>query len=438
MRRGLEGFKVCSVGAGATGLTAGYELSRRGAAVTIFEADSEVGGLMGTFKVGSTRLEKFYHHLFTNDAELIELIREMGLESKLVWRTPASGIYLNGGLYDFGTAKDLMKFGQLSVMDRLRFARFVHRMRGIDDWRALEGKTAREWVIEGAGRGVYEKVWGPLLKAKFDADADKVSAAWLWKRITLRSTSRESALAGERLGYLDGSFGVLYDAMVERIKGCGGKVRCSDGVRQVVRTGDGSFDVVTGAGRERFDKVIVTIAPSLMLKMVQYLPDAYAEKLRQIKYKANICVVLELADSLSRYYWISVARDDMPFVAVVEHTNMMPVDAYGGHVVYLSRYADQKSDVYMMSNAELQELFIGKLAEMFPGWDRSGVRAVHVNSARYAQPVVCTGYSAMIPDFETGVDGLYLACMAQIYPEDRGQNYSIRIGRQVADVVSGR
>ena len=44
-------------------------------------------------------------------------------------------------------------------------------------------------------------------------------------------------------------------------------------------------------------------------------------------------------------------------------------------------------------------------------------------------------YSKLLPPLQTPVPGLYSACMAQIYPEDRGQNYAIRIGREAADAI---
>jgi hypothetical protein len=52
-----------------------------------------------------------------------------------------------------------------------------------------------------------------------------------------------------------------------------------------------------------------------------------------------------------------------------------------------------------------------------------------------AQPVIRRHYRDDLPDHRTPVAGLYLANMQQIYPEDRGQNYSIRMGDQVAKMA---
>ena len=60
---------------------------------------------------------------------------------------------------------------------------------------------------------------------------------------------------------------------------------------------------------------------------------------------------------------------------------------------------------------------------------------IEINRGEYAQPIVGTHYSRVIPGIRTGVPGLYTAAMAQIYPEDRGQNYSIRMGEVVANMA---
>ncbi len=52
-----------------------------------------------------------------------------------------------------------------------------------------------------------------------------------------------------------------------------------------------------------------------------------------------------------------------------------------------------------------------------------------------AQPVVTVGYHERIPPLQTGVPGLVLANPTQIYPEDRGTNYAVRLGDDAARAV---
>jgi len=165
------------------------------------------------------------------------------------------------------------------------------------------------------------------------------------------------------------------------------------------------------------------------------LPEEYSEKLSKVKYKANICMILELSEKLSDYYWVTIAEKDFPFVLLIEHTNLVADNDYKSHVVYLSRYLDKKNEFYSLTDEEIQREFVKYLKIMFPNWDESKIKRVHINRTDYAQPVIVQQYSKILPEIATPVENLYLASMAQIYPEDRGQNYSVRLGKQVANMI---
>src|SRR6266404_5425073 len=84
---------IVVIGAGFTGLAAAYQLIELGINVTLLEADSEVGGLAGSFEVNGERLEKFYHHWFVNDSHIMRLIQELGESHKIIHRPTRTGMY---------------------------------------------------------------------------------------------------------------------------------------------------------------------------------------------------------------------------------------------------------------------------------------------------------------------------------------------------------
>jgi protoporphyrinogen oxidase len=426
--------KIGIVGAGATGLTAGYELAKRGHQVCLFERDDRIGGLARTHRVGDRQLEVFYHHIFTSDTDFIDLAGELGLASRLLWLHPRNAIYADNRLFPFTSPKDLLFFKPLSLIDRVRLGLLTIKARKIRDWPVLENITVRQWVVQTAGEKVWEKFWRPLLVAKFDLDADRIAATWLWNKIKLRGSTRGKNPSREVLGYMDGSFGLVYDRLAEKIKELGGRIRLSSEVKEMTPLPDSTLKI----GEEIFDAVIATAAPSTLPKIVPAFSPGYREQLNQVKYKANLCLLLELAEPLSPYYWTSVAQDDFPFVAVIEHTNLLPVEGYNSHVVYLSRYIDERNELYLESDEKIRDIFLYSLKRMFPQFNPAGIIHSQVHRARFAQPVIVTGYSKIRPEFETPVKNLYLASMAQIFPEDRGQNYAIRMGKQIAGLIHDR
>jgi protoporphyrinogen oxidase len=292
----------------------------------------------------------------------------------------------------------------------------------------------------GYGRAL-DAVWGPLLRQKYGRRAEDVGLVWLWGKIALRTRSRDKTGLGERLGYLKGSFGRGVAAVLARVKERGADVKTSRPVRIVKRSG-GGFDVTSAGGAggaggtESFDLVLSTVAIPELLRLAPDLPEETRKTWSAISYSHALCPILELDRSLSPYYWLNVGDDSMPFGGVIEHTNFIPKEEYGGrHVVYISNYVLPDDPKWKKRDEDLWAEYLPALRMINPAFDASWILAKQIGRAEYAQPIVVPHYSKLLPPLQTPVEGLWSACMAQTYPEDRGQNYAIRIGRDAADAI---
>ena len=429
--------RVVVIGGGFTGLAAAWELVSRGVEVTVLEADAEVGGLAGSFEVGGTRLEKFYHHWFTSDRHITELVHELGQDGEVLHRETRTGMYFANRRFRLSSPLDVLRFSPLRPLDRIRLGLLALRARRVRDWQRLEAITAEEWLVRLGGRAVYDVVWRPLLEGKFGEWAPDVSAVWFWNKLKLRGGSRGRGGA-EVLAYYRGGFAALAAQLSQAIEERGGSIRTGiPATGLVVRKGR-VVGVDTPEGRMDADAVIATPALPIVADLVEPHASAeYVASLRRLRYLANLCVVLELDRSLSETYWLNVNDPGFPFVGVIEHTNFEPPETYGGrHLVYLSRYLPETADLYRMGNDEVLAFCLPHLQRMFPAFERGWIRAAHVWRARYAQPIVERHYSRLIPEVRTPVAGLYLSTMAQVYPEDRGTNYAVREGRSAGRLVA--
>ena len=425
-------MKIAIIGAGATGLAAGWKLSLKGHSVTVYDKNDRLGGLTAAIPVGDDMLEIYYHHIFTNDTIIIDIIKELGFESELKWYEPSNVIYINNTIYPFTSPMDLLLFKPLSFISRIRMGLMVLQARFVKDYLAIEDITARDWIIKRGGEECYNLVWEPLLNSKFDIDSDKIAATWIWNKFKLRGSSRGKNIIKEQLGYMDGSFVKIYYRMAEIIKSCNGEIRLNDGVTEIYKS-NGTFKIKSKSGMEEYDSVIFTASPEKLSYVIKGMGKHYLDSLRKIKYKANICMILELKESLMPNYWMTVADKEIPFVLVIEHTNLVKNHKYGSHIVYLSRYLDATNELYSKDDESIKDLFISGLKKIFPNFSKEWIIKYHIDRTRDAQPVVRTGYSKLIPEIETPMKGLYLTSMSQIYPEDRGQNYAIRSGLEISE-----
>lgn len=425
------------IGGGFAGLSVAYELARAGHPVTVYEAEATVGGLAADFETEGERLDRFYHHWFTNDAAVMDLIAELGLMERVEINPTNTGMYHANRIFRLSSPLDLLRFAPLPFHDRIRLGLLALRARRVRDWRALEAETAAEWLTRLGGRRVYQTVWEPLLRGKFGPHAEEVSAVWFWNKLKLRGSSRGSR-GEERLAYFRGGFAGLAEALADAIRAAGGEIRTGCPVESIAPKGR-AWRIAGAWGDAGADRVVATPALPLVAAMTAtWAPTAWHKSLSAIPYLANICLVLELDRPLSETYWLNVADPDFPFVGVIEHTNFERAERYGGaHIVYLSKYLPHTDPLYGMEADALLDFSLPHLRRMFPAFDPGTIRRHHLWRARWAQPVVGRHYSRLIPPEDGPVPGFHLCSMAQIYPEDRGTNYAIRAGRRLGARLAG-
>ena len=435
-------MKVGIIGGGAAGLAAAFELTKKRHQAHVFERAPFLGGQASTFEVGGGRLERGYHHLFMSDTHMIDLIYELGLGHKLAWIESKVGFYHGGKIWKFASPVDLLKFTPLSLPDRIRLGLVTFYLQKVKNGLKFEGVTAAEWLQKRVGRQAYEVVWEPMLRGKFGEHYNEISMTWLWGKIFLRVASRGKPWEKERLVYPTGSFGEVFDVLGERISSSpGSEVNISARVSRVVVEDDRATGLeVEVQGKEAevrgYDAVIATTPSYVFTRLVPPLPKEYEQKLTHVTYLAAVLVILVLDRPLSNMYWLNVADRDMPFVGIIEQTNFVDPSLYGGkHIVYFTNYPSRQNPIYQMSGEELLEKFIPHLSKINPDFDPSWIQEYYHHRVDAAQPIIGVNYSQLIPDVRTPIKGLYLANTTQIYPEDRGTNYSVRLGKQVVDLV---
>ncbi|MGH2533796.1 MAG: NAD(P)/FAD-dependent oxidoreductase [Thermomicrobiales bacterium] len=428
------------IGGGIAGLTAALRLAQAGQRVTLWERGDRLGGQAAAFSVTGGELEYFYHHLFQSDREIAALIEELDIGDHLVWLPSNVGYFANGKIYPLNGALDLLRLDVLPIHDRIRLGLVTAYLQRFRNWRKFEQITAERWLRRALGNRAYSQTWGAQLEAKFGRYHDQVAMVWFWGKIWLRTTSRRSPLDQEKLGYIRGSFNVLIDALATGARQAGVDLRTGQGPVALEQLADKqwrvSFD--EGIAPETCHAVVVTTPSPILARLVPELPDDYKAKLTALTYEAAVVALLEMSRPLSSIYWLNIADRDLPFTGVIEHTNFMPPEDYGGkHYVYLSKYMEVDHPYFSIPEEQLIETYIPYLQRINPDFDRSWIDRWWVFRERAAQPIVTLNYSEKLPDHRTPLANLYLANTSQIYPEDRGTNYSVRLGNRIAELVLG-
>lgn len=432
----MQTFDTIIVGGGFTGVAASLTLSNSDNKVLLIEKDSNLGGLAGSFSLEGTSLDKFYHHWFTSDNYIIDLISKLGLHEKLIFENSNTGIYYSKSSYKMSTPLDLLRFKPLSLFNRLRLGLLTLYVRRIKDWMPLESMTAEDWLIRLGGKSVYEIVWRPLLMGKFGKFYKEIGAVWFWNKLKLRGGSRDSS-GEEKLVYLKGGFAKIAEEIEKIILERDGQVLKNAAVRRVSKQNEVWLVELFDGSAFNSKNVLVTTPFPIFSEMIKsWAHPEYLNSLGNIKYIGNVCLVLVLTNSLSDTYWLNINDTNFPFVGIIEHTNLDSTSSFRGkHIVYLSKYLPTDEKIYSMTKDEFLNYAIPYIEKIFPEFNESWITDSFLWKSPYSQPLVFKDYSKIIPEIRTPYKGLYLSSMAQIYPEDRGTNYAVREGYKAAELI---
>ena len=431
-------MRVAIIGGGITGLTLAHELLKHDCTVTLYEAAPRAGGELATVSVNGEPVERFYHHLFTHDQLMIDLANELGLGSRLEWPEPEMAFYTHGRVYPFTSPLDLLRCSALSPWARFRLGLGTLLLQRREDFAPFEDHTAASVLPGYVGQESFETVFAPMLRAKFADHWNDVSMAWMWARLRSRARTRTPNKRRERLGYFRGSFRVIVDALLDSVQARGACVRLGAPVEAISVGGHASPAVRIGGVSVEADAVVATVGLPVIRRLLPEAHQGFASELAATSYVGACVVLLELREQLSRFYWTNIADRDLPFAGLIEHTNFVDRERYGGStLLYLSNYLPRQHELFGLDVDAVVDRLAGSIAHVFPRFQREHIQEAWVSRDSVAQPVIETGYQRRKPAYASPIPGFYICNTSQIYPQDRGTNYNVKIARECVTQLVG-
>lgn len=428
-------MKIAIIGAGFAGLSAAYDLAKNGHQVTVYEASGYVGGLAAGFKEPhwDWSVEHFYHHWFQSDAHMLGLMQELGLSHKVIFPRPYTVLFHQDRWYPFDSILNALLYPGLGWgVNKVRFGLVGLYLRLSNSWKSLEKVTVDRWMRKWAGEKVYSQMWEPLVIGKFgEKYAKQVNMAWLWARLKARTT---------RLGTYQGGFQAFADEFAAILSEMGVRIQLNTPVGSIEPTPDRKLVLSANAGDATlYDRVLVTTSPGLLSRLAPALPEAYLQGLLNLKSMGAVVLTMSLKHQLSKegFYWFNMPKNaGFPFLALVEHTNYVSPEHFGGeHILYAGDYLEPDHEYFSLSKEELLARFLPSIQRINPEFSQDWVIKTWLHRTKYAQPVPLVNHSQNIPPIQTPIPGLFFASMSQVYPWDRGTNFAVEIGRKAASML---
>jgi len=440
-------MKIAILGGGLTGLTAAHYLSKKEHNITLFEKESVLGGLTSGFKENTWdwSLERTYHHLFINDKDILSFAKEIGFDnfievspetaSLFEFLNPPSpkspGEVNNYRTISVDTPQDFIRLPMFNLVEKIRAGIVIAGLKLSPPLSIYEKITAKDFLIKSMGERVWIGLWEELFRKKFGKYAENILASFIWARIKKRT---------KKLIYIKKGFQNLIDYIEKTIIKNSVVINKNSMVLNIKKRGDkfivGYLKDNEKQVEETLDAIISTIPTPALIKTADVLfPRDYSERLKKIKYLHAVSLIVETEKPvIHKTYWLNINVKKLPFVGLIQHTNMIDKKHYGGrHLLYVANYVDDDSPLLKINKEEVLNYYLSYLKIIAN--EELRITNFYFFKAPWSQPVFDKNFLINKPGFETPVKNFYIADLDMTYPYDRGTNYAVKLGKEVAKLI---
>lgn len=325
---------VVIIGAGPAGITAAYELAKRGHQVCVLESSSQVGGLSRTVELWNQKVDLGPHRFFSKDPRINAVWLEvLGRDYAMVNRL--TRIYHNGAFYHYPLkpVNALLTMGPFKALQCV-WSYMATWLRKTDS----SQQTFEDWVIARFGRKLYEmffktyseKLWGiPCTKLDKDFAAQRIKKFSMGEAIKSAfgwSKTKHKTLVDCFAYPIEGS-GMVYERMATAVRAAGGRVELECPVASVCLKGDRVSGVELQNGTFiPADEVISTMPLTLMVRsLFTQLSEDLKAALDALRYRNTILVYLKVnREDLFADQWLYCHSEGIGFGRITNFRNWVP------------------------------------------------------------------------------------------------------------------
>ena len=372
--------EVIIMGGGLAGLSAGVGLSRAGQSVSVFESDSQVGGLSRTVSHGDFRFDLGGHRFFTKNKETEQFVKDI-LKGEYVTVNRKSKIYMNNQFFDYPLKPANALLG-MGIPTTVKAISDYSRERIKNSFREKECISLEDWVVAHFGRTMFniyfkeysEKVWG--------IECHRISEEWVSRRIEglslgvavknalFKFSGRKVPTLVDKFIYPPMGIGRISDGMKEEIERKNtvhintrvSEISHSNSIitNMVARNCNAAYDI---SGDEFVSSIPINHLVSMMNPAP---PEDIMEAVSKLRYRDLVIVTIMLnRERVTDLTWLYLPEKDMPLGRIHEPGNWSSCMAPAGKTHIVAEYFCFKNDnIWNSTDEELTSMTVKHLEKL--------------------------------------------------------------------------
>lgn len=421
--------KITIVGGGLLGLSMAYFFQKNGCKeINVIEKENELGGACSWLKIGDTIVDRFYHVILAQDERFFRFMEELGLDDSYGFTTTRMGIFNGVKSHPINTPKEFLLYPGLTLFNKFKLAYTILYCQFYKDWKKLESLSVPEWLVSIGGEDNYKTMWLPIMRAKFGDNINKLTAVDMWARISRLSSSRKANLS-QKMAYIKGTPKTLIDRLEYHLINNGATIIKGNGIKNIVA----DKNKITGVNLDNGDSMqsdiyVFTIPLPNFEKLIPDEYGNYKNKLKQIQYLDNVCLILKLHKPLTSFYMLNLQDPGMPFTGIIGLSHIYPKNEFNGyHIFYISKYILEDSDFFKKTKEEILSIYMPHFKKINPEFNESWIAGYELSKGKNIEPFHKINYSQFIPEKKGVFENCFLVTTAQIYPEITVLNTSVKV-----------
>jgi protoporphyrinogen oxidase len=343
------------------------------------------------------------------------------------------GYFYYDKLYEFSSPLDILNFNPLPSSSRIKYLTGISKIQLRKRFKDLENKTASEYLKNVCGEESYKKIWEKVLEGKFSDYKELVCASWMWARIKRVSSSRTYPFFKERQGYLKGGTRTLIKFLKKEIGKNNGKIFLRKEIEKIYTDGKKCISILIDDKEENFDCFVFCIPLPCLIEIFKNSKLSFSQS--DVKYIGVVCGVYILSNNLTKNFWININREDIPYVNLIEYTNLDVKTNFGGKLVYVPLYIPTQNTLFQKPDEYFFKQHISLFKTLNKSFSENGIMKKLIFRNKYAQAICDKNFLRKIPPINFKYENLFLIDSTQTYPQDRTISGCIRMAEKVCKLI---